>query len=430
MPRRNRVDPLGDLHAIADRQGFTGNRGCLVNADGELVSHHNGNLWILCRLRYRGWHHPLAAPRTWTPLFFLDDAVGLAAGHRPCGLCRRLDHLAYRAGVTAGLGRDRPVLADELNARLAAERLRRGRGLDRAGDRIIHRADVDTLPTGAVILGPDGAAPHLVTERHLQPFGFGGWGAPIPRPTGRVVEVVTPPTSVLALANGFRPTLHVSASRAVGGPRPSATVAGVDRSSTSETGDESLDRGSGPLRRLSVTSPIGRLLLVADDAGLTRILFADQDLPDIGLDPAEVPEAPDDPILATTAAQLAEYFAGERTEFDLPLHLEGTEFQRTAWLALADIPYGQTTSYGKQAKAIGKPDAFRAVGAANGANPIPIVLPCHRVVGSDGSLTGFGGGLDVKQLLLDLERGTQRLPLWPEESPTASLATSLPFDQS
>ena len=163
------------------------------------------------------------------------------------------------------------------------------------------------------------------------------------------------------------------------------------------------------LRRLTVEAPIGRLTLAADDRGLTRILFANQDPADHGLGPADAPEAPDDPLLAEAARQLDEYFAGTRATFDLPLHLEGTEFQRRAWLALADIPYGQTTSYAEQARAIGEPGAFRAVGAANGANPLPIVLPCHRVVGADGSLTGFGGGLAVKQELLELERGTQRL---------------------
>jgi len=169
------------------------------------------------------------------------------------------------------------------------------------------------------------------------------------------------------------------------------------------------------IRKLTMSSPIGRLILLADEHGLTRILFANQNLDDLDLDRGpetadEIPEAPEDPVLAATAQQLTEYFAGTRAEFDLPLHLEGTDFQREAWLALADIPYGKTTTYARQAEAIGRPGAFRAVGSANGSNPIPIVLPCHRVVGSDGSLTGFGGGVDVKQSLLDLESGTQRLP--------------------
>lgn len=167
------------------------------------------------------------------------------------------------------------------------------------------------------------------------------------------------------------------------------------------------------LRRLTIDSPIGRLILLADDDGLKRILFANQELADIGLASDVVPEEADDAVLVATAEQLGEYFAGKRTAFELRLHLEGNNFEREAWRALATIPYGETISYGHQAEIIGRPGAFRAVGSANGRNPIPIVLPCHRVVGSDGSLTGFGGGLDVKQWLLDLESGTQRLPFGP-----------------
>lgn len=164
------------------------------------------------------------------------------------------------------------------------------------------------------------------------------------------------------------------------------------------------------LRRRTIDSPVGRLVLVAGDEGLVRILFANTELDDVGLSSAEVPEVDDDPVLAATATQLDEYFSGQRTVFDLPLHLEGTGFQQEAWLALADIGYGETATYGEQAAAIGRQGAFRAVGAANGANPLPIVLPCHRVVGSDGSLTGFGGGIEVKRALLDLETGVQQLP--------------------
>ena len=112
-------------------------------------------------------------------------------------------------------------------------------------------------------------------------------------------------------------------------------------------------------------------------------------------------------MLAVAAAQLSEYFAGTRQEFDLPLDLDGTAFQRRAWTALAKIPYGETRSYGEQARRLGVPRAARAIGAANGANPLPIVLPCHRLVGADGSLTGFGGGLETKRWLLEFE-ATQR----------------------
>ena len=163
-------------------------------------------------------------------------------------------------------------------------------------------------------------------------------------------------------------------------------------------------------RRLTVASPVGRLILVADDDGLTHLMLANADLASAGLDEDDVPEAPDDPVLAAAAEQLGEYFDGTRTAFDLPLHLEGNEFERDAWLALGDIPYGETVSYAQQADAIGRHGAFRAVGSANGRNPVAIILPCHRVIGADGSLVGFGGGLDVKRALLDLEGGVQQLP--------------------
>ncbi len=164
------------------------------------------------------------------------------------------------------------------------------------------------------------------------------------------------------------------------------------------------------LRRCQVDSPIGHLTLVTSDRGLAHVLFPNKDLASVGLTEGEVPEEPTHPILRRAAEQLDEYFAGQRTEFELPLDLDGSSFQLDAWHALADIPYGETTTYARQAEAIGRRGAFRAVGAANGANPVPIVLPCHRVVGSDGSLTGFGGGLDVKRALLDLEQGVQQLP--------------------
>jgi methylated-DNA-[protein]-cysteine S-methyltransferase len=114
-------------------------------------------------------------------------------------------------------------------------------------------------------------------------------------------------------------------------------------------------------------------------------------------------------VLEEAARQLREYFAGTRTAFTVPIDLVGTPFQRQAWFGLADIPYGETVSYAEQARRLGRPRAVRAVGAANGRNPVPIVLPCHRVVGSDGSLTGFGGGLHVKQALLDHEAGVEPL---------------------
>jgi hypothetical protein len=213
MPRRNRVDPWGDLHAAPARGLFTGNRGCLVDETGSVVRHHHGSLWIVCRTQFRDWKHPLDQPRTWTLLFFLDDAVALAAGHRPCGLCRRTDYLAYRNGVTEATGAGSPVLAQELNRRLASERHRRGRGLTRANDRMLRTHDLDTLPTGVVVADPVTGSSHLVTDSYLQPFSFEGWGPPIERPQRIEVEVLTPATSVAALHNGFVPELHQSARR-------------------------------------------------------------------------------------------------------------------------------------------------------------------------------------------------------------------------
>ena len=162
-------------------------------------------------------------------------------------------------------------------------------------------------------------------------------------------------------------------------------------------------------RRCTLDSPIGPLLLIADDEGLTHVLFPNHGLPDLGLDPDEVPVIDDDPVLVATRKQLSEYFEGERAEFDLPLHVEGNDFEVDVWSAMRTIPYGETISYGEQAERAGHAGAFQAVGATNGRNPLPIVVPCHRVIGSDGSLVGFGGGLATKRQLLDLEAGVQRL---------------------
>ena len=146
----------------------------------------------------------------------------------------------------------------------------------------------------------------------------------------------------------------------------------------------------------TIDSPVGPLVLTSDGTALTGVLF------DADVDPtwSTAPCA----VLDQAAAQLGEYFAGERTEFDLPLEPAGTPFQRSTWLALREIPYAETINYGQLALRVGNPKASRAVGLANGRNPISIVVPCHRVIGADGSLTGYGGGLDRKRLLLDLER--------------------------
>jgi len=149
-----------------------------------------------------------------------------------------------------------------------------------------------------------------------------------------------------------------------------------------------------------IDSPVGPLLFVGDEAGLRQILFvkgrhAAKPDPDWQEDAKPFKE---------TIAQLRAYFAGEREAFNLTLAPEGTEFQQQVWKRLCEIPYGETTSYGEIARRIGNPQASRAVGLANGSNPIPIVIPCHRVIGSNGKLTGYGGGLAIKEKLLALER--------------------------
>ena len=159
----------------------------------------------------------------------------------------------------------------------------------------------------------------------------------------------------------------------------------------------------------TVPSPIGTLLVVVDGQGaIVRIDFPndttrDQVAAELARRSIELADSKEK--TAAVRRQLDEYFAGARRSFDLPLAPEGTEFQRRVWLALREIPYGETTSYGDLAGRLGRPGASRAVGRANATNPIPIVIPCHRVIGADGSLTGFGGGIDLKRRLLELERG-------------------------
>ncbi|MEV4673250.1 MULTISPECIES: methylated-DNA--[protein]-cysteine S-methyltransferase [Actinomadura] len=153
-------------------------------------------------------------------------------------------------------------------------------------------------------------------------------------------------------------------------------------------------------------SPVGPLTVVAVDGGLAGLYMEKQR----HLPPEETFGAPGDPDaepFATVAKQLTAYFAGELTEFDVPLNLRGTPFQQRVWAALQEIPYGRTTTYGELAVEIGSPSASRAVGLANGRNPVSVIVPCHRVVGSTGSLTGYGGGLDRKRYLLDFERRTR-----------------------
>jgi methylated-DNA-[protein]-cysteine S-methyltransferase len=163
-----------------------------------------------------------------------------------------------------------------------------------------------------------------------------------------------------------------------------------------------------------IDSPIGPLTLVACDGRLAGMYMAATRHPpgaaalgaraSAGTDAVHADTMPAGLVLTDAARQLAGYFAGTLTSFDLPLALEGTDFQRTVWSALQAIPYGVTISYGELARRIGLPSASRAVGLANGKNPVSIVVPCHRVVGADGSLTGYGGGIERKRFLLSLEQ--------------------------
>ena len=150
-----------------------------------------------------------------------------------------------------------------------------------------------------------------------------------------------------------------------------------------------------------VSSPVGLLKLVASDSALVAILWENDDPKRVRL--GSLVEDVDHPILCLAEQQLGEYFAGARKSFDLLLDFAGTPFQKKVWSELLNIPFGQTRTYGQIANAIGKPRAFRAVGAANGKNPLSIVAPCHRVIGKDGSLTGFAGGLEAKECLLGIE---------------------------
>lgn len=164
----------------------------------------------------------------------------------------------------------------------------------------------------------------------------------------------------------------------------------------------------GTIRYNDLMTPVGRLFVASSEKGLMRILFPAEE----GADPLATlrNESPDADLMEgqgenePVCRQLEEYFEETRTEFQIPLDLRGTQFQKTVWNAVTRVPYGQTRSYAQIAGDIGNPGSVRAVGAANGANPVPIVIPCHRILGADGSLTGYGGGIRVKRSLLVLEK--------------------------
>ena len=150
-----------------------------------------------------------------------------------------------------------------------------------------------------------------------------------------------------------------------------------------------------------MTSPVGELKLVASDRGLVAVLWRNDDPDRVRLQPAD--EAPQHPVLVEAERQLRAYFDGTLKSFSLPIDFVGTEFQKAVWTALLGIPFGETRTYAQIARQIGKPEAVRAVGAAIGRNPISIAIPCHRVIGSDGTLTGYAGGLPAKRYLLGIE---------------------------
>lgn len=171
-----------------------------------------------------------------------------------------------------------------------------------------------------------------------------------------------------------------------------------------------IEKRKGKIHFCRYESPIGWLEIAEDGKGICRIAFLKEDSLEneeekrSRYQEEELRAERRTPLLEEAVRQLQEYFAGQRRAFDLPLSFYGTDFQKKVWSALLDIPYGETRSYGQIARAIGNPKACRAVGMANHINEIVIVVPCHRVIGSDGSLTGYGGGLDVKRKLLELER--------------------------
>ena len=177
-----------------------------------------------------------------------------------------------------------------------------------------------------------------------------------------------------------------------------------DRVQDAPHGAHEVRKDTSMIFKTTVESPLGTLRIIATDEGLRAVLWPQNDEKRLRLD-SEPVERTNHPVLVRAERQLAEYFAGQRHAFDVPLEPVGTPFQLSAWSGLREIPYGETWTYGRQAAAIGRPRAPRAVGAANGQNPLSIFVPCHRVIGADGSLTGYAGGLESKRFLLALEQG-------------------------
>jgi methylated-DNA-[protein]-cysteine S-methyltransferase len=171
-----------------------------------------------------------------------------------------------------------------------------------------------------------------------------------------------------------------------------------------------------------MASPVGKLTLVANTSALVAVRLEREQPTRLRLDPAS-PDA-HHPVLVEAERQLADYFAGKRTSFELPIEPSGTEFQKQVWRCLRQIPFGRTRSYGEIARTVGSPQGSRAVGAACGKNPLAIVVPCHRVLGANGALTGFGGGIDAKAKLLALEALASGVPRRPEMNPDSAVDTT------
>jgi len=195
-PMRNRVSPMGDIVAVPARGAWMGNRG-ILHKGTDIVRFHRGALWIICALRFRGWRARQWQPGHYTVLFFHDEAVALAAGHRPCALCRREDYNAYRRAWAAGHGTDIPLAVD-IDRQLHGERIARG-----THSRRLHPFRWPDLPDGAFAL-LDGV-PALVAGDAVLPWSPAGYGAARPRPAAGAAEVITPPATVLALRHGYRP---------------------------------------------------------------------------------------------------------------------------------------------------------------------------------------------------------------------------------
>jgi hypothetical protein len=203
MPRQNRVTPDGDLIAVPDRGLFWGNRGALHDREGQLVRYSRGRAWAICVLSFKGRRRELWAPGRLTELFFLDEATGLAAGHRPCGECRYRDYQAFKRAWADAFRSGVPGVA-EIDARLHADRL------VRPGVRRVHSARLSSLPDGVMV--SVGGAPFLVRRGGLLAWAPGGYRSSGPRPAaGTAVTVITPRATVAVLAAGYRPVLHPSA---------------------------------------------------------------------------------------------------------------------------------------------------------------------------------------------------------------------------